>query len=134
MSEAELIAKAKELRKLEVKIEKAEAKLSEIKKERDKIRLEDIPEMMESMDITSMNIKGLGRLGVTADMRVSVKKDNQPALKEWLLDQHCGDIVKETINSSTLKAFIKSRMQDGEEVPEDLLNIYLFSRASITKS
>ena len=43
------------------------------------------------------------------------------------------DEVAETVNASTLKATVKNMYKTGEQVPEELLNVSPFERASITK-
>jgi hypothetical protein len=42
-------------------------------------------------------------------------------------------LVKETIHSSTLKAFIKERRAAGVKVPEDLFNVYVSKKAIMTR-
>lgn len=99
----------------------------------DALRIDIVPEAMESMGIESTNITGVGRLSVTADMRVSIPSGgNEEALK-WLRDSGFGDLIKPGVNSSTLKAFVKEQIKKGNPIPEKLFNIYPFMRATITK-
>jgi hypothetical protein len=53
---------------------------------------------------------------------------------DWLRDNGRGDLLQENINPSTLKATVKGLVKNGEEIPEDLLNVSPFTRASITKT
>lgn len=99
----------------------------------DVLRLELIPERMEEEGIENVRIEDLGRLGLTADMYVSVKEGQRDSLIKWLEKHRLGDLVQETINSSTLKSFVARRMKEGKEIPSDYLNVTPFTRASITK-
>lgn len=100
----------------------------------DQLRLKVIPDMMDEQNITSVKIAGLGRLGLTADMHVSTVKEKKLEMFDWLRDTGRGDSIQETVNASTLKAMVKQMIREGEEIPDGLLNVNPFTRASITKS
>jgi len=104
-----------------------------INAEHDVLRLELIPAAMEERGIENMTIEGLGRLGLTGDMYVSVKAGQKPDFLEWLQNNKLGDLAQLDINPSTLKSFVKRRMNDGKDLPTDLLNVTPFTRASITR-
>jgi len=103
------------------------------KKFYDMLRLSVIPDRMEEEEITSINIADVGRLGVASDMQTSVLAENRDAFHSWMRENGHGDLVKETVHSSTMKAFIKEQIQNGEEIPDDLVKVHAFMRASITK-
>lgn len=100
----------------------------------DVIRFEAIPEKMDGDGITSVRYEGIGRVGLTGDMLVSVKGGAKEALYAWLKDNGLGDLVQPSINSSTLKAFVKRRIKDAKPYPEGFLNVTPITRASITKA
>jgi hypothetical protein len=102
--------------------------------EYDYLRLTLVPAVMEEMGITSTNVKGVGRLTVTADLRASIPAAHKEAAYQWLRDNGHADIIAETVNSSTFKAFCKEQIKDGEELPDDIFKIDPFDRASLTKA
>jgi len=67
-------------------------------------------------------------------MHVSIKEGSNELFYTWLRDNGRGDLIQPNINPSTLKATVKNMVREGEVVPEELLNVSPFTRASITKS
>lgn len=114
--------------------ESTEAMLKNINKEYDFLRITKIPAKMEEDGVDRMTVTGVGRVSLTADMHVSIKADQKLRFYEWLRDNGRGDLLQESVNPSTLKAAIKNMYKSGEEIPEDLLNVSPFTRASITKA
>lgn len=114
--------------------EAAEEQLKIINKELDFLRIVKIPSKMEDDGVDRINVTGVGRVSLTADMHVSIKAEMKERFHEWLRDNGRGDLLQENINPSTLKATIKGMFKKGEEVPDDLLNVSPFTRASITRS
>jgi len=98
----------------------------------DVLRFESIPERMESDGVERVSYEGIGRVSLTADLRVQTK--NKDALFGWLRKNKLGDLITDTVNSSTLKAFVKERMQKGKPLPDGwMVAISPITRASITK-
>jgi hypothetical protein len=89
---------------------------------------------MEEDGVDRINVTGIGRVSLTADMHVSVKADLKSEFFTWLRDTGRGDLLQENINPSTLKAAVKKMFREGEEVPDTLLNVSPFTRASITRT
>lgn len=100
----------------------------------DRIRLQIIPDKMDEMGIDSVKIKGVGRLGLTADAYTGIEPDHKIAAYQWLRDNGFEDTIKPTINGSTLKALLKEQMRSGEVIPDDLFKFTPFMRASVTKT
>jgi hypothetical protein len=112
--------------------EEAKQRSNELYHEWNKIRMQDIPAAFEEMGIDgSVRVKGYGRLGLTDDLSCSINADHKDEAYAWLADRGLNPIP--TINSSTLKAFIKEEISKGEPVPDDLFKLSSFSRASLTK-
>ena len=108
-----------------------EEMLKKVNARYDTLRLELIPNKMDETGIENIKIDGIGRVSLTGDMYIQVA--DKEAMYQWLDDHGFGDLIQSTVNSSTLKAFIKGRMKGGEECPE-WVKITPFTRASITKS
>jgi hypothetical protein len=130
MSVVELI---ESMYSLQQRKEAIEDQLKAINKEYDFLRITKVPQKMEDEGIERLSVAGVGRVSLTADMHVSIKASQRERFYEWLRDNGRTDLLQETINPSTLKAAVKGMYKSGEEVPEDLLNVSPFTRASITK-
>jgi len=114
--------------------ERLEDELKLINKEFDFLRITKVPAKMEEDGVDRITVAGVGRVSLTADMHVSVKADMKDKFYEWLRDNGRGDLLQETVNASTLKAAVKGMYKNGEEIPDTMLNVSPFTRASITKA
>lgn len=112
--------------------EDLEIQLAEVNKEFDKLRLQDIPSMMEEMNVKNVTFDGIGRLGLTADLYVTCPTDQKPELYEWLRANGYESLVVDYVHPSTLKAFAKERIQQAQALPE-IVTVTPFMRASVTK-
>lgn len=113
---------------------KAEEELKNINIHYDLLRIELIPAKMEEEGIENIKVEGVGRISLTGDMWVSVPAAHRDAFYDWLRGEGLGDLIKPTVNASTLKAMIKGRMQKGQEIPDEIIKVTPFTRASITKA
>jgi hypothetical protein len=131
MSLMELI---REMRRVQLAKDDTEAELKRHNKVFDFLRITKVPQMMEDEGIRNLNVEGVGRVSLTADMHVSIKDGLKESFYEWLRDNGRSDLIQPNVNPSTLKATVKNMVKEGEVVPEELLNVSPFTRASITKS
>ena len=88
---------------------------------------------MEAQELDGLKVEGIGRVHLQSDIRASIKADNKAAAYEWLGDNGHGGLITETVNASSLKAFCKDKMKNGEELPEELFKTSVFTRAVITR-
>lgn len=132
--EAEKLS-AVEIAQLQHQLQKANEQADTVKKTVGKVfdhtRTLLLPAQMEEEGISGFKIKGIGRVNLTSDMRVSMK--DKEAGYAWLEENDHGDLITETVNASTLKALLSRMIRDGQEVPEEIFKISPFDRASITK-
>lgn len=124
----ELAESMQDLQESKVRFEKA---MTEINAQLDVLRLELIPTKMEAEGITNVNFEEIGRITITAD--AYVRLGDKAEFKDWAEANNMGDLFQPTINSSTLKAWAKRRVKQGEEVPECVI-MTPFQRASITRT
>lgn len=119
----------------ELKIKQAEIKnqLKGVTAEFDVLRLDIIPDKMDEEEMSSINLPGVGRLGVTLDLHVTVLAENRGQFYDWLEEQGHGDLIKPYAQPGTVKSFLKERVTEGEEIPEELAKVTPFFRASVTK-
>lgn len=104
-----------------------------INAEFDTLRIDMLPAQMEEEGLEGFKLEGVGRISLTGDLFVKVPNGVMPELIKWFKKNKLGDIATETVNSSTLKSFVKSRIETGKKYPDDLLKVTPYTRASITK-
>ena len=92
-----------------------------------------LPEMMEQMGITSVNLDGIGRLEIRHDASCSVPKENKESVYDWLRNNGYEELIVGTVNSSTFKAQVKKFIKDGEDFPMELINFSPFDNAVLTR-
>jgi len=128
-----LVGLIKEMGDVKEQLDKVTEEKTALQKTYDYLRINLIPELMADDDLSTITVDGVGRVSLTADIYSSVPSEKKEAAYEWLREHQLGDIIKETINSGTLKATIKALMKKGEEVPGDIFKVTPYTRASITK-
>lgn len=96
------------------------------------VRMSCLPEKMGEEGLDGLRVEGVGRVSITADIHARTL-DKEGAFI-WLEENGHGDIVQETVNAGTLKALLRRRLREGEEIPETLFKVSPFERASITKA
>lgn len=111
--------------------EKLERQLAKCNAYFDVMRFEAIPMEMDRLNVDKITYADIGRISLTPDLQVSMK--DKPGFFGWLKKNRLGDIIQPTVNSSTLKAWIKGRIKDGKKYPAEMLNVTPVTRASITK-
>lgn len=92
-----------------------------------------LPAKMDAEGVSTVNVKDVGRITVTNQMSVSCLSNKQPLLRQWMRENGYGELISETINPSTLKAWLKERISDCDDYPADILDIYSYQQASLTK-
>lgn len=121
-----MIELAGRLRQLDVKKKELEAQLDEVKQEldwtdrtlREQMVLDEVSKFTHDKVTFSLNTRTF------ASPREGMKEE----LIDWLKQNGCGDMVKETVNAGTLSSWAKElREANDGEIPEDLqelLNVY----------
>ena len=118
MSLEKLSTLTRQLRDLKREKDEAEAALKEINKKYDQLRKITIPEVMEATDpdLSKLSIKGIGTLYLKTDLYAGIK--DKEAAFEWLRENGYSDLIGETINGSTLRAWMKEQLEEGTELPD----------------
>lgn len=107
---------------------------AELQKEFDEIRFNTIPDLMDEMGVGTITFKEVGRIQLAGDLNVSIPADKREEAYDWLEKHGHGDIVKPGVHPSALKGFVKEALREGEELPEDIFRMHLFTRASVVKA
>lgn len=128
-----VVEMATRLKELKTQLEQASAIKTHIQKAYDYLSISVLPDRMDEEKIKTLKIIDVGRLQAKPDIRCNVLAKNREAMKQWLTDNGHGSMVSSTINSSSLKAFIKERIKEEKPYPEDLLNVEAYSRATVVK-
>jgi len=111
------------LRMVELKKEAAEATATATAKtaEFDVIRLRVVPERFEKDDMTSMRIQGVGRLGISNDAYCNIIPGLADDLVAWMKSHpEYKHLVKENINSSTLKSVVKTLFEEDAQADHEV--------------
>lgn len=99
----------------------------------DELRKKWIPEKMEELGLDGCKINGVGTISVRVDAYCSVPAGKKEELYAWLLTNEHEDLVQSTVNSSTLKAFMKEQIMSGNDVPDEIVNWAPYTYVAITK-
>lgn len=99
----------------------------------DNLRLKQIPELMDQLEVKNATFQGIGRVQLAADLYCSTKAGQKDAAMQWLRDMEMDGMISETYNASSMKALVRRLMVEGAELPE-CLNVTPFIRASIVKA
>ncbi len=106
----------------------------ELNKLQDSLKYNVIPEKMEEQDLKTVTFKELDcRITVSQVVRASIKPEFKERAYVWLRDEGLEDIIKETVNASTLSALAKDYIEKGTELPTTEFNVLTQDRVSLTK-
>ncbi len=122
------------IRKLRDDLDEKSAVKAEAQKLYDQITISIVPERMEEEEVETMKVENVGRLQVKADIRCSCPAGNRENLYKWLKEHGHEALVQSAVNSSSLKAFVKEQMKEGNDYPKTLLKIDPYSRATVTRA
>lgn len=97
-----------------------------------------IPERMDTDQIQNITVilpDGTKKQLLCLD-QVSVKTppENKLALWEWLREHDAAELITETVNSSSLAAYVREQMRNAEPYPVDLCEVSTYTVASLRKA
>lgn len=124
---------AERFRELQYELKESKAKSAEIQKEFDYLRKAVLPEKMEELGFDTVNITGVGRISLRAEIYASIIADQREAALTWLSENGHGALIKDTVNASSLKALMKEQIGLGEIFPEEIFNCTPYTMATLTK-
>ena len=99
----------------------------------DTLRLKEIPEMMDTLEVKNTTFEGLGRVQLASDLYCSTKAGQKDKAMQWLRDCGYEEMISESYNATSMKALVRRLIVDGTEIPE-FMNVTPFMRASIVKA
>jgi hypothetical protein len=98
----------------------------------DSSKHEVLPSMFRDNGVTSISVDGY-RFTVASSVRASIPGETKPLAYQWLRDNDLGELIIETVNSSTLAAQARKMMEDGTELDDKLFRVAIVPTVSITK-
>ena len=97
-----------------------------------------IPERMDADQIQNITVilpdGSKKQLLVIDQVSVKTPPENKAALWEWLREHDAAEIITETVNSSTLAAFVRQQMRAGDEYPVEICEVSSYATASLRKA
>lgn len=123
-----------------LKAEKAEldASLKEVNRELKELEETKLPEEMARLGMVKNNKGSFTtpsgmRISLRTDVYASTVKAKEDEFFEWLRDNGSGSLIKESVHSQTLRAFVREQRENGVTIPEDLISVYEVTKAVLTK-
>ena len=123
----------KEMVSVKDELEIAKAAKTKLEEIHDILRLLVLPEKMDDEDVSTLTVPGVGRASIQSDIYFSIPADQRESCYEWLRENGHGDIIQETVNSSTGKSWAKEMMKLGKPIPEGMFKVTPFSRVQVTR-
>lgn len=116
-----LMALAEEYALLTDSINQQETELKKLKSRRETLRKINIPEAMRALGMV-VNNKGafsfaLGKIHLETRTYVSVKDGEDEQLFAWLRANGAGNLIKNTVNASSLAAMVRELREEGAADP-----------------
>lgn len=92
-----------------------------------------IPEMMDERGVKTITLKDIS-YRFTVQVRMTVSMPDKENGMIWLRKNGLENLIQETVNSSSLTAAVKQRIEkDGLDVPPELFNTNTMNVTSMTK-
>lgn len=123
-----------QMKDLQLKALVIKADAAAVREPLDELRLKKIPDLMNHLDVKTATFNGLGRVQLASDLYASTISGKKDAALGWLADCGYGDMIKPTVNGSSLKALFRRQIKEGTMPPDDIFKITPFTRASIVKA
>jgi len=99
----------------------------------DRIRFSKLPDLMDLLDLQNFRVEDVGLCYLQDDVHVQVK--DMDGLKKWFVEHELEDAITESVNGSTLAAYVRQMMKDKKKpkIPNSLIQVKPYTRAVITK-
>lgn len=135
---ARLVELGNELQDLRDELDSIKAKEKEVREKYDRLRLTVVPDLMRSVGIV-VDDKGRftngrgGLISLRTDLYAGYNKDEEDKVFAWLRKNQMGDVIKETVHSSTFKSLIRELIAEGKKVPE-FVRVHYETSATVRRS
>lgn len=149
-----VIALANKLVELRDDIEARQAELKKKEEEAENIANRLIPDLLEALGLSELTLTDGRKIKLGTVYYASVPKARMAAVHAWLLERNMAGIVKEkvivdpdykerlvaatvpfevdaSIHPSTLRAFVKERIEANEPLPQELFGVSVVKQAVV---
>ncbi len=92
-----------------------------------------VPACFEQAGVPNVSLDEGFRIGITVNIRASVRPGQKVAAFTWLQENEKGDLIQPTLNASTLSAFAKEMREQNFDLPDDIFNVAEMPNTSVTK-
>jgi hypothetical protein len=92
-----------------------------------------LPESFDREQLQTLTLSNGDRVTIVQKLYASIGPDGKDAAYAWLHDNGHGDLIQETINSSSLSAFAKQELAEGRELPENIFATFIKPSTSLTR-
>lgn len=118
----ELMGYAEELQQIEEQKAQLTAELKQVDDRRKQLRTQLIPDAMKALGMVNNKGKGVftyggSRFHLESKLYASCSEAGKPALFQFLRERGDEALIKETVNATSLSAYIRDRRADGENDP-----------------
>ena len=118
----------------------AESTLKSLKKRVEQYSEEFIPALMFDLGLDEIKTQNGDKVSVEKQYFAKIPEKLKDDAFNWLIQNGMGSVIKkrvvetEGVHHSTLKALVKERYENGEDIPEDLFGIYVKNVTKVTKN
>lgn len=92
-----------------------------------------IPTILEDSQL-GQSVKLKSGKTVVVQYKVNVSMPDKDAGMQWLRDNELGELIQETVNSGTLTAVAKGRLEENNALPEELFKMSTKASTAIRKA
>lgn len=92
-----------------------------------------VPEALEQAGLENVPLSEGFRVGTSTRTVASIKPGEKDKAYVWLIETERGDVIKETVNASTLSALANELAERNLELPEAWFNVEHLNNTSVTK-
>ena len=93
-----------------------------------------LPSQFDAEGVPTVNLDEGFRITVSHKVFAGIKKDQKEAAYRWLRENRLGDIITDTVNSSTLSAVAKTMMEENKELDAEYFNVHVVPTTSVTRT
>jgi hypothetical protein len=97
------------------------------------MREKGVPEAFGEEGLSTLVLESGYRVTVSKVLRTSVREGKRMEAHAWLRANDLGDLIIETVNSSTLAAAARKLMEEGKDIPDAIFNAAIMLQVSATK-
>lgn len=121
---AHVMKDGRRMAELKDEIDELNAELKQKTEEYDRLRKDTLPETMNEAGLVAASGKGSFTLAdgrkifLQGDLHAHVIASDREIFHAWLRKAGHGDLIKETVHPSTLKAFVKEQLSQDVVLPD----------------